>query len=68
VRRVFIDGVPVCLSGAMTLSGGAGTSRKNDSLSTEVLKQSGILLTDLSLESFPSVTQILQQVNNVSFT
>lgn len=67
VKRVFIDGVPVCLSGETSLVGGIEISgRPSDDFPMTAVKPSGILLSDLQLQAFPNVTQIPQQVDNVS--
>lgn len=64
VTRVFVDGVLMCLSGSTTLSANLGETSGQSSVG--VTKSGGILLSDLPLQAFPSVTQIPQQVDNVS--
>jgi hypothetical protein len=64
VKRILINDVPVCLSGATSLS--SGSEEALESSQGFPTKPSGLSLLDLPLQRFPSVTQIPQQVNNVS--
>ena len=64
VKRVFVDGVPICISGSTSRP--AGIQSSSGELSPKAPKPDGIFLSDLPLDEFPQVTQIPLQVDNVS--
>lgn len=63
IKTVFVDGVQTCISGEVKRPQDVQSS---SSFPTEPPKTKGIRLNDLPFESFPSVTLIPPQVNNVS--
>lgn len=64
IKSILIDGVPICVTG--TTSQPVGVMKQNE-VSTSSPPQSGLVLSDLPFQQFPSVTQIPAQVNNVSW-
>lgn len=64
LKTVFVDGVPVCLSGLKDEPNGI---EPFSDFSSDVARPSGIRLQDLPFDGFPSVTLLPSQVNNVSF-
>ena len=66
VKNILVNNIPICLLGSSTLSSEDNEEVKSNEGTQEPIRPSGISLQDLSLENFASVTQIPQQVNNVS--
>lgn len=63
IRKIWIDGAPVCVSGKTENSKDA---ENKGGVEAETVKQNGISLSNLPFQSYPSVTSLPQQVNNVS--
>ena len=66
VKSVLVNNIPICLSGSSALSSEDNEEVISNEGPQEPTSPSGISLQDLSFETFPSVTQIPPQVNNVS--
>lgn len=59
IVNILVDGEPVCVSSI-------GSPVRDQAHASSETTKSGILVSDLPLQQFPSVTKIPDQVNNVS--